>query len=158
MTATTHTQTHLRAAEAELKIADEAVRQVECEIAPTMEKFSQAHLSLDDLSQIHPNGPEAKKARTIIAALAPQVNAARRRLGIAERRRDAAASRLDSERAAITLGRQAVIDQERRVARQAEALAIVQRQVSEKRVALDGEERRLLDLRRDLAVLIGEDL
>lgn len=159
MTATdTQKVTPLDAARRELEMADEAVRQVEREIAPTLDKFSQAHLTLDEVLQTRgPNVPEAKKARATIAALSGQVAADRARLERVQRKRSAAAEKVASERRAIAHIREAIAVQDQREARQAAVIDDYERQLREKRVALDVEREQGRLLREQLGALVGEE-
>lgn len=148
--------TPLATAEAELAAVDAEVARVERENRPTEEKFGALHETLDTVSQTRgTNAPEARKAAAGIAALSGLVMAGRRRLDAAQRRRATVLERVESEKRAIALARLAVAEQEQRVTRQAGALRAAQRLVAEKAMPLAEEERRLVDLRRDLEALTG---
>ncbi len=149
--------TYLAAAEAALAAAAEEVARVEKDVAPVLDKCAEAQLALDELNNTAPNGPAAKQARATIAALGPQVIAARRRLELVQRRRSAAAERVTSEKLAIADLQQCIATQEQREARQAAVIDDTERQLREQRVALDVERQALRHLREKLAALTGED-
>jgi len=158
MTTQMQQMTPFELAERELSAADAEVGRVEKEVAPTLDKFAALHEQLDALVGTHgADHPEARKITAKIAAMSGDVIAARTKLEREQRRRSATAERFDSERRAIALARIAVTDQERRVGRQADALAIARREVREKEIAADHEERELLRLRGELQILTGED-
>lgn len=154
MTSTATERTPLAAAEAALADADAAVAEVEQENAPMEEKSSRF---VEQLNAARLAGgadsKDALRAASGLNALAEKLRVGRQRLEQVQRRRTAAASRVESEVRAITIARQAISNQQQRVARQAEALTVARRAVAEKEIALDGEERQLLELRRQLAAL-----
>jgi hypothetical protein len=158
MTTTTQSPRPFELAERELSAADAEVAKIEREVAPVLDKFAALHEQLDNLTAtVGADAPASRKAAAAIAALSGQVIAARTKLEREQRRRSATAERFDSERRAIALARIAVTDQERRVGRQADALAIARREVREKEIAADHEERELLRLRGEMQVLTGND-
>ncbi len=157
---TTQTQiTPLAAAERDLEAAKAEVARIEQENAPIENEFGRLHEMLENATATGGSGsPEARKAAAGIAAIAKVVKVGRQRLEVFQRRVSIAAERVESAKAGEAVARHAVADQRQRVSRQAEALGVTRRKAAEQQQALEAEERRLVDLRRDLAVLIGEDV
>src|SRR6266480_757607 len=95
-------RTPLAAALAELAAFDQELAKIEKQNAPQEEKFGALQEQLDNAVQtLGAGSPDARRARAGIAALVDEVNAGRRRLEVAQRKRGIVVERVESERRAI---------------------------------------------------------
>jgi len=146
--------TPLAAASAELLAADAAVAKVEREVAPVLDRCAAWHEQLNDATGTRGSGSlAARRAASEIVRLSAQVTAARRKVEVAQRKRDAARETVESEQRAIADLERRIAGQQQREARQAAVIEATERQLAEKRVALDVERRELRRLRDELATL-----
>lgn len=148
--------TPLALAQAALEAADAEVKAIEAANRGNEEKFGGVLEAYNNcVSSAGTGSPAARQAAAGIAAMRAGIARGRVPLDAAKRRVAQAAERLASEHRARAIAREGVRQQQQRVARQREILAIAGKVVEEKKVALDRELGMLAHFRGELNTLTG---